>query len=117
MNTMFPHRAARGAAGIGALVLAAVIPKCPVCVAAALSALGLGTALSGSIAPFARPGGFALCALVLFAAGFAWRKRRRRAIAASLPPLRASTRSTLSHRAPLPRGCRSHGACCLRGSS
>jgi hypothetical protein len=42
-------RLARALASFATLVGAALIPKCPLCVAAALSVLGLG-----AVAPFAR---------------------------------------------------------------
>ena len=56
----------------GTLVLAALVPKCPLCVAAALSACGLGASAASAVAPAVRPVAFALVAvatitLVLFA--------------------------------------------------
>jgi hypothetical protein len=74
------RRVARASASIGALVLAASIPKCPLCVAAALSAAGAGATLGTSLAPFARPLAVALAvaALVAFFTG-EWLRRKRRA--------------------------------------
>lgn len=86
------RRAAGASASLGAIALAALIPKCPLCVAAALSALGLGAAISASLAPVVRPLGLALAvvALVLAARG-EWRRRRRHsceaACAAAAAPL------------------------------
>jgi hypothetical protein len=58
---------------IGALL----IPKCPLCVAAALSTFGLGVAAAHWLAPFVRIFGFALGALsVLGVVYFEWRRRR-----------------------------------------
>jgi len=72
------RRAARASASIGALVAAALLPKCPLCVAAVLSALGIGASVSASVAPALRPLGIAVAvlALVLFARG-EWRRRRQ----------------------------------------
>jgi hypothetical protein len=62
------------------MLLAALIPKCPLCIAAALSALGVGASFSAWLSPALRPMGFALVAvtLLVFARG-EWRRRRRRA--------------------------------------
>jgi hypothetical protein len=60
------------AAGPG-LVLAVLAPKCPLCVAAWLAALGLGTTL----APWLKPLLLA-CALGLLAASLAVTRKRRR---------------------------------------
>jgi hypothetical protein len=76
------RRVASGSASIGAIVVAALIPKCPLCVAAALSAIGVGATVGSSLAPIARPIGFALAAVALVASGIGeWRRRRRRACA------------------------------------
>jgi hypothetical protein len=76
------RRLARAAASLGSLVLAVLLPKCPVCVAAWLSALGVGASLGATLAPVLRPLGFTLAALALavFLAG-EWRRRRARRIA------------------------------------
>jgi len=69
-----------GAAGTSVLAIvgAALVPKCPLCVAAALTALGLGGAIAQRVAPFVRTSGFAIggVALALFVF-FAWPRRRR----------------------------------------
>jgi hypothetical protein len=54
-------RRLRGAAsGIGAGLLAVLIPKCPLCVAAWLTALGVGATGAGLVAPLVRPVALAL---------------------------------------------------------
>lgn len=71
-------RAARASASLGSVALAVLLPKCPLCVAAALSALGLGAGLSGGLAPLAEP--VVVTTVVLAGAVFVrgeWRRRRR----------------------------------------
>jgi hypothetical protein len=72
-------RSARGRASAiissaGAILLAALVPKCPLCIAAALSAWGLGAA--AALAPTLRPLLLALAALAL--AGAEVQRRRAR---------------------------------------
>jgi uncharacterized protein (DUF2062 family) len=43
------------AASLGSGLAIALMPKCPLCIAAALSSLGASAALSGVVAPFVRP--------------------------------------------------------------
>jgi hypothetical protein len=76
-------RSAPAAASFGTVALAVLAPKCPLCVAAALSALGLGTASAGCIAPFVRPAAFALAAAAVLA--LVWGEARRRRRAAKAP--------------------------------
>ena len=65
-------------AGLLGLALAALVPKCPLCVVGALSALGLGTA-AGWLAPAVRPAAFALALLgVLAVLRSEWRRRALR---------------------------------------
>lgn len=63
---MSPRDGARRVAGastsIGALVAAALLPKCPLCIAGSLSAIGLGAAASATLAPIAQPLAIALAA-------------------------------------------------------
>jgi hypothetical protein len=72
------RRAARASASLAALVVAVLIPKCPLCVAAALSALGLGATLGSWLAPAVRPLGLglAVAGLLVFARS-EWHRRRR----------------------------------------
>ena len=66
------------AASLGTIVAAALVPKCPLCVAAMLSALGVGSAAAGAIAPAVRPVVFTLAALaVALLARLEWRRLRR----------------------------------------
>jgi hypothetical protein len=57
------------------MLAAALAPKCPLCVAAALSAIGLGGAGALHLAPFLRPLGIALA--VVIGASLVWAERRR----------------------------------------
>jgi hypothetical protein len=63
---------------VGATLAVALLPKCPLCVAACLTAFGVGAGAAGAAAPFVRPAAliFALLALSAFAVG-AWRARKR----------------------------------------
>lgn len=49
----------------GAFALAALVPKCPLCIAVALSAWGVGATTAGMIAPAVRPGLFAVAVLLV----------------------------------------------------
>ncbi|AKF86570.1 hypothetical protein MFUL124B02_29530 [Myxococcus fulvus 124B02] len=58
-------------------LLAALLPKCPVCIATYLSLLGVTVGVAGAVGTLLRPAGFALVALslgVLIARR--WRRRR-----------------------------------------
>ena len=68
---MSSHRR-RAALSVGAFVLAALIPKCPLCVAAALSVLGFGA----SLAPVLRPLAFVVAAAALVLFLVPWVRRR-----------------------------------------
>jgi hypothetical protein len=71
-----------GATSLAAIVGTALVPKCPLCVAAALSALGLGAAIAQRIAPFVRTLGFAIgAAAVVTLMVLEWRRRRGAACA------------------------------------
>lgn len=48
---------------VGTFVLAALVPKCPLCVAAALSAWGVSATAASAVAPGVRPVAFALAGL------------------------------------------------------
>ena len=66
-----------GATSLAAIVATALVPKCPLCVAAALSALGLGAAIAQQIAPFVRTLGFTMGAVALVTLiVLEWRRRR-----------------------------------------
>ena len=72
-------RAAGGATSLGTLLAVALLPKCPLCVAAMLSGLGLGAAATGRLAPLVRPLGLALVVAALLAvAWMEWRRWRGR---------------------------------------
>src|SRR5688572_4110230 len=80
MNTRkAPELLGRAASSVGAALLAVLVPKCPLCVAAYLTSLGLGAAASHSAAPFVRPAAFMLAAvsLIVLALGV-WRRHKRR---------------------------------------
>lgn len=81
---------------VGTLVLAALVPKCPLCVAAALSAWGLGASAATVVAPAVRPVAFGLVAvatvtLVLFAVRIARANSRPAAAAGSCCSPKAAT--------------------------
>lgn len=81
------RRLARGVASIGTVAAAVLVPKCPMCVAAALSVVGVGASLGFSVAPFVRPLAFVVALATTVA--FLWRERdlrRRRACAGCVPP-------------------------------
>ncbi len=73
------RRAGKGGASLGALALAVLVPKCPICVAALLSAAGLATAGARAAAPYVRPAAFVLAAVVVVVAVWSERRRARRA--------------------------------------
>jgi hypothetical protein len=70
---------ARGAvSSVGAVLALALLPKCPLCVAAYLVGLGVSVSAAQSAAPFVRPAAWALAivASLALAAGI-WRSRKR----------------------------------------
>jgi len=68
---------ARASGSVGALVLAALVPKCPFCIAAALTALGMGAGVSSAVAPVVRPAALVLAGLaIVLAAWGAWRRSK-----------------------------------------
>lgn len=75
-----PQRWLRIATPLGSTALLALVPKCPLCVAAVLSSLGLGAAAASFVGPLLRPFAiaFALVAVVALAAGERRRIRARR---------------------------------------
>jgi hypothetical protein len=79
------RRMGSASASIGAIVVAALTPKCPLCVGAALSALGVGATLGSWLAPIVRPMAIALAAVALVVFGWSeWRRRKQRP--GELPP-------------------------------
>jgi hypothetical protein len=71
-------RAASALACIGAATGAALVPKCPLCVAAILSAAGFGAAGARHLAPFVRGSAFVFGASLAIAfVLFHWRRTRR----------------------------------------
>jgi hypothetical protein len=70
------RRLAGASGSLGAIAVAALIPKCPLCIAAVLSALGVGAELSSSVAPIARPLAIVLAVIAVFLVARAeWRRR------------------------------------------
>jgi len=94
------RRVASASTSIGAIVVAALIPKCPLCIAAALSAIGVGATLASSLAPIVRPIGIGLAVVALIVLGSGeWRRRKQRACAGACgrprsPSLRLAARVT-----------------------
>ncbi|HVU04952.1 MAG TPA: hypothetical protein VHE30_24545 [Polyangiaceae bacterium] len=85
-STTRPSWLARGTAfgsTAGTFVLAALVPKCPLCVAAMLSAWGVGASVAGTVAPVVRPALLVLTVAAVLAVGVVGvrssRNRRRRA--------------------------------------
>lgn len=72
------RRIAGASTSIAALAAAALLPKCPLCIAAALSTFGVGAAIGGALAPFARPFGIAVAIIALLALAWPARSRRKR---------------------------------------
>ena len=68
-----------GGSSVGALMAALAVPKCPLCVAALLSAMGIGGALAEAVVPFLRPAAIAVSVVlaVVLAASLAARRARR----------------------------------------
>ena len=82
MNTLkAPELVARAAPSFGAALVALLVPKCPLCVAAYLAAFGLSASASHSAAPFVRPLALAIAAVASLALALAvWRNRKRHAM-------------------------------------
>lgn len=75
-----PELLGRAVSSVGAALVAALVPKCPLCVAAYLTSFGLGAGASHSAAPFVRPFGFTVAGVAALALVLGvWRSRRRRA--------------------------------------
>jgi hypothetical protein len=85
-----------GASGsFGALVAAALLPKCPLCVAAWLAALGVGAAWRLPLAEGVRPIAVALAVVVLAAfARSEWSRRQPRARGKITPCARHEARAS-----------------------
>lgn len=61
----------------------ALLPKCPLCVAAALSALGVGVGMAGVMAPLLQP--VAWVVALIASTSIVWRYRRRSRTRPALP--------------------------------
>ena len=74
--------ARRAATSLGGLIALALLPKCPLCAAAYLTALGLSASIAAVLAPFLRLAAMLLVVAALLACLFAlWRTRERGAAA------------------------------------
>jgi hypothetical protein len=73
-----PELGVRAASSVGAALALLLVPKCPLCVAAYLGALGVSASVVPIAAPLVRPVAWlgALLAAVLLVLGV-WRRRRR----------------------------------------
>jgi hypothetical protein len=75
-----PELLGRAASSFGAALLAVLVPKCPLCIAAYLATFGLGATAAHGAALFVRPIVFTLAGVALFSLALgAWRSRKRRA--------------------------------------
>jgi hypothetical protein len=76
-----PRRWLRVVTSVGSTALLALAPKCPLCVAAVLSSLGLGAAAASFLGPLVRPFSiaFVLVAVAALVAGERRRLHARRA--------------------------------------
>lgn len=72
-----PELLRRAAGSLVAGLLALLVPKCPLCVAAYLAGLGLGAAASRDAAPFVRPVAYTIAGLAALALVLALLRRRR----------------------------------------
>jgi hypothetical protein len=78
-------RVAMALSSAGTFVLAALIPKCPLCVAAALTAWGVGASAASAVAPAVKPVAFGLMAVAAITlVVFAVRRMRSRSRAAAV---------------------------------
>jgi hypothetical protein len=78
------RRFGAGGTSLAAIVATALVPKCPLCVAAALSALGIGAAAAHRMAPFVRAGGVVLAVIAGLTLLFLeWRRRASMKLALS----------------------------------
>jgi hypothetical protein len=69
--------ARRAATSLAGLIVLALLPKCPFCVAAYLTALGLSASIAALLAPLLRPAAALVLVAALLACLFAvWRQRR-----------------------------------------
>lgn len=71
------------AGSAGAILLAGLVPKCPLCVAAALTAWGIGATAAGTVAPIVRPL-LLMLAIASVRSAIADARRRRSAAPAAL---------------------------------
>jgi hypothetical protein len=69
--------ARRAATSLGGLIALALLPKCPLCIAAYLAAFGLSASIAGLLAPLLRPAAALVLVAALLACLFVlWRLRR-----------------------------------------
>jgi hypothetical protein len=70
----------RAASASGAALIALLLPKCPLCVAAFLAAAGASASVAQGAAALVRPAAFTVAAIALLAFAIGtWRRRRARA--------------------------------------
>ena len=86
-----PELTVHAASSVGAALVALLVPKCPLCVAAYLGAFGASAAVAHGAAPFVRPVALLAAAMALVALGIgAWRARKTRRTASCCGELRGS---------------------------
>ena len=86
---MCPREVGVGGASAGAVAAALLLPKCPLCIAALLSAMGIGGSLVEAVVPALRPAALTVglvLAIALAATVVARRARRRTCPDCARPP-------------------------------
>jgi hypothetical protein len=72
-----PRRWFGAATSLAAWIGVALMPKCPLCVAVALSGLGVGAAWATALSPYARAGAWGIAAVALLSTLYLERRRFR----------------------------------------
>jgi hypothetical protein len=81
-----------GGSSVGAVAVALALPKCPLCVAALLSAMGIGGSFVEAVVPVLRPAALTIGVVfaVVFSVSVVGRRARRRTCPDCAQPRRRS---------------------------